>query len=390
MSIRIDRSTSAAMFGPTTGDRVRLGDTALILKVEKDLTTAGDQVKFGGGKVIRDGMGQDPRATRAGSKDKPGTPDLVITNALIIDYTGIYKADIGVRDGKICAIGAAGNPAVQDGITPGLTIGAGTEVLSAEGMIITAGGIDTHIHFISPQQIETALVSGVTTMLGGGTGPATGTLATTCTPGSWNLARMFQSLQAWPMNFGLLGKGNSSLPHALIEQIEAGACGLKLHEDWGTTPAAIDTCLTVADRYKVPLQVAIRALRHAQRGRFCRGHAGRVQGPHHPHLPLRRGAGGGHRPRHHPRYAGQLQRQPFPVRPIPRDRSRKTPSPEHRDMLMVCHHLDPSIAEDVAFADSRIRPQTIAARGYSCTTWAPSRCDVERQPGRWAASARSS
>jgi urease subunit alpha len=354
MSIRIDRSTSAAMFGPTTGDRVRLGDTALVLKVEQDLTKAGDQVKFGGGKVIRDGMGQDPRATRAGTKDKPGTPDLVITNALIVDYTGIYKADIGVRDGKICAIGAAGNPAVQDGITPGLTIGAGTEVLSAEGMIVTAGGVDTHIHFISPQQIETALVSGVTTMLGGGTGPATGTLATTCTPGSWNLARMFQSLQAWSMNFGLLGKGNASLPHALVEQIEAGACGLKLHEDWGTTPAAIDTCLTVADRYKVQVAIHTDTLNEAG---FVEDTLAAFKGRT-IHTYHSEGAGGGHAP-DIISVCGQpnvLPSSTNPTRPFT-----KNTFPEHRDMLMVCHHLDPSIAEDVAFADSRIRPQTIAA-----------------------------
>ena len=354
MSIRVGASTSAAMFGPTTGDRVRLGDTNLVLRVEADLTRAGDQVKFGGGKVIRDGMGQDPRATRAAPQGGHGTPDLVITNALIVDWTGIYKADIGVRDGRIVAIGAAGNPAIQDGITPGLTIGAGTEVLAAEGLIVTAGGIDTHIHFISPQQIETALVSGVTTMLGGGTGPATGTLATTCTPGAWNLARMFQSLEAWPMNFGLLGKGNSSLPQALVEQIEAGACGLKLHEDWGTTPAAIDTCLTVADQYKVQVAIHTDTLNEAG---FVEDTLAAFKGRT-IHTYHSEGAGGGHAPDiisvcGHPNV---LPSSTNPTRPFTRNTF-----PEHRDMLMVCHHLDPSIAEDVAFADSRIRPQTIAA-----------------------------
>lgn len=354
MSIRQARSSSAAMFGPTTGDRVRLGDTALVLRVERDLTQAGDQVKFGGGKVIRDGMGQDPRATRTGAPGQIGTPDLVITNALIVDWSGIYKADIGVRDGKIVAIGAAGNPGIQDNITPGLTIGAGTEVLSAEGLIVTAGGVDTHIHFISPQQIETALVSGVTTMLGGGTGPATGTLATTCTPGAWNLGRMFQSLQHWPMNFGLLGKGNSSLPGALVEQIEGGACGLKLHEDWGTTPAAIDTCLTVADQYKVQVAIHTDTLNEAG---FVEDTLAAFRGRT-IHTYHSEGAGGGHAPDIISICGSPnvLPSSTNPTRPFTRNTI-----PEHRDMLMVCHHLDPGIREDIAFADSRIRPQTIAA-----------------------------
>ena len=240
----------AGMFGPTTGDRVRLGDTELILEVERDLTLSGDEVKFGGGKVVRDGMGQDPRATRAS-----GAPDTVITNALVVDASGIYKADIGIRDGNICGIGNAGNPGIQDAIDTSLIIGPGTEIVAGEGLICTAGGIDSHIHFICPQLVTTAIASGITTMLGGGTGPATGTLATTCTPGAWNIARMIEAAEEYPVNLGFFGKGNSSLPEPLREQVTAGACGLKLHEDWGTTPAAIDTCLRVADEFDV--QVAI-------------------------------------------------------------------------------------------------------------------------------------
>ncbi|WGK70104.1 urease subunit alpha [Candidatus Haliotispira prima] len=349
MGIRMNGNTSAAMFGPTTGDRVRLADSALIAEVEKDLTAQGDQVKFGGGKVIRDGMGQDCRATR-----EMGTPDLVITNALIIDYTGIYKADIAVRDGRISAIGRAGNPGIQDGIIPALTIGPGTEIIAGEGMICTAGGIDAHIHFICPQQVETAIISGVTTMLGGGTGPATGTLATTCTPGAWNLARMFEAAEAWPVNFGFMGKGNSSLPDPLVEQVLAGACGLKLHEDWGTTPQAIDTCLGVAERFGV--QVAIHTDTLNESG-FVEDTIAAFKNRT-IHTYHSEGAGGGHAPdilkvcgERNVLPSSTNPTRPFTINTIP----------EHRDMLMVCHHLDPSIPEDIAFADSRIRPQTIAA-----------------------------
>lgn len=354
MSISIHRTKRAHMFGPGAGDRVRLGDTNLIARVEKDLTLGGEQSKFGGGKVVRDGMGQDPRATRASSNKSAGSPDLVITNALIIDYTGIYKADVGIRDGLICAIGNAGNPGVQDGVTAGLVIGAGTEVISAEGMILTAGGVDSHIHFICPQQIETALASGITTMVGGGTGPATGTLATTCTPGAWNLARMREAVDAYPMNFGFLGKGNSSLPAALEEQLEAGACGLKLHEDWGTTPAAIDACLTAADKYGV--QVAIHTDTLNESG-FVEDTIAAFKGRG-IHAYHSEGAGGGHAPdimtvcgMKHVLPSSTNPTLPYTVNTIA----------EHRDMLMVCHHLDANIPEDIAFADSRIRPQTIAA-----------------------------
>ena len=347
--MKISRSSHAALFGPTTGDRVRLADTALILRVEADLTASGEQVKFGGGKVIRDGMGQDPRSLR-----RYGAPDLVITNALIVDWTGIYKADLAIRDGVISAIGRAGNPGIQDGITTGMVIGPETEILAGEGMILTAGGIDSHIHFIAPQQAEVALTSGVTTMLGGGTGPATGTLATTCTPGAWNLGRMFQALEAFPLNFGLLGKGNSSLPEALFDQVSAGACGLKLHEDWGTTPAAINTCLEVAD--KTGVQVAIHTDTLNESGFVedtIQAIGGRTIHTYHSE-----GAGGGHAP-DILKVCGLpniLPSSTNPTRPFTRNTF-----PEHRDMLMVCHHLDPAIPEDVAFADSRIRPQTIAA-----------------------------
>ncbi len=358
--ISMKRSAAAEMFGPTKGDRLRLADTCLVLEVEADLTAAGDQVKFGGGKTIRDGMGQDARATRAPYKpfpsgeQAPGSPDLVITNALILDWTGIYKADVGIRDGLICAIGRAGNPGIQDGITPGLVIGAGTEVLAGEGMVLTAGGIDSHIHFISPQQVETALCSGITTMIGGGTGPATGTLATTCTPGAWNLGRMFQSLEQWPMNFGLLGKGNSSLPQALREQVVAGACGLKLHEDWGSTPAVIDACLRVADELSVQVAIHTDTLNEAG---FVEDTIAAFKGRT-IHAYHSEGAGGGHAPdilvvcgKQNVLPSSTNPTRPFTVNTIP----------EHRDMLMVCHHLDPRVPEDVAFADSRIRPQTIAA-----------------------------
>ena len=341
----IDRNTYASMFGPTTGDRVRLGDTALTIEVEKDFATYGEEVKFGGGKVIRDGMGQSQEPS---SK----TVDLVITNALILDYWGIVKADVGIRNGRISGIGKAGNPDIQDGVT--IVIGPGTEVLAGEGHILTAGGIDSHIHFICPQQIEEALMSGVTTMLGGGTGPATGTNATTCTPGPWNIGKMLQATDDMPMNLGFLGKGNASLPAALEEQLEAGACGLKLHEDWGTTPAAIDNCLNVAEKYDV--QVAIHTDTLNESGFVddtIKAFQGRAIHTYHTE-----GAGGGHAPDIIKVCAepNVLPSSTNPTRPFT-----VNTVDEHLDMLMVCHHLDPSIPEDVAFADSRIRKETIAA-----------------------------
>ena len=341
----IDRNTYASMFGPTTGDRVRLGDTALTIEVEKDFATYGEEVKFGGGKVIRDGMGQSQEPS---SK----TVDLVITNALILDYWGIVKADVGISNGRISGIGKAGNPDIQDGVT--IVIGPGTEVLAGEGHILTAGGIDSHIHFICPQQIEEALMSGVTTMLGGGTGPATGTNATTCTPGPWNIGKMLQATDDMPMNLGFLGKGNASLPAALEEQLEAGACGLKLHEDWGTTPAAIDNCLNVAEKYDV--QVAIHTDTLNESG-FVDDTINAFQGRA-IHTYHTEGAGGGHAPDIIKVCAEQnvLPSSTNPTRPFT-----VNTVDEHLDMLMVCHHLDPSIPEDVAFADSRIRKETIAA-----------------------------
>src|SRR4051812_33646623 len=347
--MRIDRSTYAEHYGPTTGDRVRLGDTDLIIEVESDRTRYGDEVKFGGGKVIRDGMGQSPEATRAG-----GAPDLVITNVLIMDYTGIYKADVAIRDGFIAAIGKAGNPGIMDGVTPGMEIGASTEILAGEGRILTAGGIDTHIHFISPNQIPEAFYSGMTTLIGGGTGPATGTKATTCTPGAWNIRRMYEAVEAFPLNFGFLGKGNASAPESLREQIRAGALGLKLHEDWGTTPAAIDQCLAVADEFDV--QVAIHTDTLNEAGFVedtIRAIAGRTIHTYHTE-----GAGGGHAP-DIIRLCGEANVLPSSTNPtMPFTRNTLD---EHLDMLMVCHHLSPSVPEDVAFADSRIRPETIAA-----------------------------
>ena len=341
----IDRNTYTSMFGPTTGDRVRLGDTALTIEVEKDFATYGEEVKFGGGKVIRDGMGQSQEPS---SK----TVDLVITNALILDYWGVVKADVGITGGRITGIGKAGNPDIQDGVT--IVIGPGTEVLAGEGHILTAGGIDSHIHFICPQQIEEALMSGVTTMLGGGTGPATGTNATTCTPGPWNIGKMLQATDDMPMNLGFLGKGNASLPAALEEQLEAGACGLKLHEDWGTTPAAIDNCLNVAEKYDV--QVAIHTDTLNESGFVddtIKAFKGRAIHTYHTE-----GAGGGHAPdiikvcaESNVLPSSTNPTRPFTVNTVD----------EHLDMLMVCHHLDSSIPEDVAFADSRIRKETIAA-----------------------------
>ena len=341
----IDRQTYASMFGPTTGDRVRLGDTALIIEVEKDFTRYGDEVKFGGGKVIRDGMGQGQLGGRE-------CVDTVITNVLILDHWGIVKANVGIKRGRISAIGKAGNPDIQDDVA--VLIGPGTEVIAGEGQILTAGGIDAHVHFICPQQVEEALMSGVTTMLGGGTGPTTGTKATTCTPGPWNIGKMLQATDDLPMNFGFLGKGNASLPLALEEQLSAGACGLKLHEDWGTTPAAIDTCLSVAEAFDV--QVAIHTDTLNESGFVddtLAAFKGRTIHTYHTE-----GAGGGHAP-DIIRACGEPNVLPSSTNPT-RPYTRNTVD-EHLDMLMVCHHLDAGIPEDVAFADSRIRKETIAA-----------------------------
>jgi urease subunit alpha len=351
MSVRIPRRTYADLYGPTTGDRVRLADTELIVEVEKDYTVYGDEITFGGGKVIRDGMGQSSTATR---ESEQGALDLVITNALILDHWGIVKADIGIRDGRIVKVGKAGNPDTQPGVDPSLVVGAATEVIAGEGKIVTAGAIDSHIHFISPQQIYEALSGGTTTMIGGGTGPATGTNATTCTPGRWNLEQMFRAAEAWPMNFGFLGKGNASDSEPLAEQIRAGACGLKLHEDWGTTPAAIDACLRVADAYDV--QVAIHTDTLNEAGfvdHTIAAIAGRAIHTYHTE-----GAGGGHAP-DIIKVAGLpnvLPSSTNPTRPLT-----VNTIAEHLDMLMVCHHLNPMVPEDVAFAESRIRQETIAA-----------------------------
>ena len=341
----IDRSAYAQMYGPTVGDRVRLGDTDLFVEVGKDYTHYGDEVTFGGGKVIRDGMGQSQRP-------RAQAVDTLITNALIIDYWGIVKADVGLKDGRIAAIGKGGNPDVQDGVD--IVVGPGTEVIAAEGQILTAGGVDAHIHFICPQQIEEALMSGVTTMLGGGTGPATGTNATTCTPGAWHLGNMLKAAEGLPMNFGFLGKGNSSLPEALEEQLAAGAMGLKLHEDWGTTPASIDNCLSVAERFDV--QVAIHTDTLNESG-FVEDTLAAFKGRA-IHTYHTEGAGGGHAP-DIIRACGEAHVLPSSTNPT-RPYTINTVD-EHLDMLMVCHHLDANIPEDVAFADSRIRRETIAA-----------------------------
>ncbi|MES9935705.1 MAG: urease subunit alpha [Sedimenticola sp.] len=342
---KISNQAYAEMYGPTTGDRVRLGDTDLVIEVEQDHTIYGDEVKFGGGKVIRDGMGQSQLATAE-------VVDTVITNALILDHWGIIKADVGIKDGRIVAIGKAGNPDVQPGID--IIVGPGTEAIAGEGSILTAGGIDSHIHFICPQQVDDALMSGVTTMLGGGTGPATGTNATTCTPGPWNIHRMLEAAEALPMNLGFLGKGNASLPLALEEQVAAGAIGLKLHEDWGTTPAAIDNCLSVADAYDV--QVAIHTDTLNESG-FVEHTLDAMKGRT-IHTYHTEGAGGGHAP-DIIKACGQSNVLPSSTNPT-RPYTVNTVD-EHLDMLMVCHHLDPNIAEDVAFAESRIRRETIAA-----------------------------
>ncbi|HEY6879730.1 MAG TPA: urease subunit alpha [Polyangiales bacterium] len=342
---KISRQAYSEMFGPTVGDRVRLADTDLIVEVERDFTIYGEEVKFGGGKVIRDGMGQSQRVGRV-------VMDVVITNALIIDHWGIVKADIGIKNGRIANLGKAGNPDIQPGVD--VVIGPGTEIIAGEGMIATAGGIDSHIHFICPQQVEEALTSGVTTMIGGGTGPATGTFATTCTPGRWNIQRMLEAADTLPMNIGLLGKGNASLPLGLEEQLEAGAMGLKLHEDWGTTPQAIDTCLSVAERYDI--QVAIHTDTLNECG-FVEDTFAAFKGRT-IHTFHTEGAGGGHAP-DIIRACGEANVLPSSTNPT-RPYTINT-ADEHLDMLMVCHHLDPAIAEDVAFAESRIRRETIAA-----------------------------
>jgi urease subunit alpha len=349
MSLRIPRHVYVDHYGPTVGDRLRLADTELIIEVERDYTVYGDEVKFGGGKVIRDGMGQSPEATSA-----QGVPDLVITNALIIDHWGIVKADVAVKEGKIVGIGKAGNRNLMDGVTPGMEIGASTEVLASEGLILTAGGIDAHIHFISPQQIHEALYSGITTMIGGGTGPATGTNATTCTPGPWNIARMYEAVEAFPLNFGFLGKGNASRPEPLVEQIRAGAMGLKMHEDWGTTPGAIDCCLAVADQYDV--QVAIHTDTLNESG-FVEHTVAALKGRT-IHAYHAEGAGGGHAPDIIKvcSYPNVLPSSTNPAMPFT-----VNTMDEHLDMLMVCHHLDSGVPEDVAFAESRIRAETMAA-----------------------------
>jgi urease subunit alpha len=346
MSSRISRAAYAHMFGPTTGDRVRLADTELLIEIERDFTTYGEEVKFGGGKTIRDGMGQS-QATRA-----EGAVDTVITNVVVLDHWGIVKADVGIRDGRIAAIGKAGNPDVQPGVD--VVIGPGTEAIAGEGKILTAGGFDTHIHFICPQQIEHALMSGVTSLLGGGTGPATGTNATTCTPGPWHLGRMIQAADDLPVNLGFAGKGNASLPKGLEEQILGGACALKLHEDWGTTPAAIDNCLAVADRFDVQVMIHTDTLNESG---FVEDSIAAFKGRT-IHAFHTEGAGGGHAP-DIIRVAGLpnvLPSSTNPTRPFT-----VNTIDEHLDMLMVCHHLDPDIAEDLAFAESRIRRETIAA-----------------------------
>lgn len=347
--MKIPRRQYADLYGPTAGDRIRLADTELIVEIEKDLTTPGEEAKFGGGKVIRDGMGQSSAASRAG-----GALDLVITNAVILDHWGIVKADIGIKHGRISGIGKAGNPDLMDGVTPGMEVGASTEVLSAEGKIVTAGGMDTHIHFICPQIITEGLANGLTSLIGGGTGPATGTNATTCTPGAWNIHRMLEAAEGFPINLGFLGKGNSSLPEGLNEQIEAGAIGLKLHEDWGTTPAAISTCLDVAEQYDV--QVAIHTDTLNEAGFVedtIKAFAGRTIHSFHTE-----GAGGGHAP-DIIKVCGEPNVLPSSTNPtMP---FTVNTMDEHLDMLMVCHHLNPRVPEDIAFAESRIRRETIAA-----------------------------
>jgi urease subunit alpha len=351
MSLKIPRRTYADLYGPTVGDRVRLADTELFVEVERDFTAYGDEITFGGGKVIRDGMGQSSGAEREGDAQ---ALDLVITNALIIDHWGIVKGDIGVRDGRIVKVGKAGNPDTMAGVDAELIVGASTEVIAGENLIVTAGAIDSHIHLIAPQQVYAALAGGTTTMIGGGTGPATGTNATTCTPGAWSLARMLEAVEAWPVNFGFLGKGNASTPEPLAEQVRAGACGLKLHEDWGTTPAAIDACLRVADEFDV--QVAIHTDTINEAG-FVEDTIAAIAGRA-IHTYHTEGAGGGHAPDiiRIAALPNVLPSSTNPTRPYT-----VNTIAEHLDMLMVCHHLNPQVPEDVAFAESRIRPETIAA-----------------------------
>ena len=351
MSLNIPRRTYADLYGPTVGDRVRLADTELFVEVERDFTSYGDEITFGGGKVIRDGMGQSSHATREGPN---GALDLVITNALILDHWGIVKGDIGVKDGRIVKVGKAGNPDTMAGVDPQLIVGAGTEVIAGENLIVTPGAMDSHIHFICPQQIPEALSGGTTTMLGGGTGPTTGTAATTCTPGAFHLARMLQAADAWPMNLGFTGKGNAAGGEPLAEQVRAGACGLKLHEDWGTTPAAISACLTIADEYDV--QVAIHTDTINEAG-FLEDTVAAIGGRT-IHTYHTEGAGGGHAPDilKIASYPNVLPSSTNPTRPFT-----VNTIAEHLDMLMVCHHLNPLVPEDVAFAESRIRAETIAA-----------------------------
>ncbi len=345
---KMDRAKYADMYGATKGDRIRLADTSLLIEVEKDYAVYGEEAKFGGGKSLRDGMGQSCRV-----RDQD-CPDTVITSAVIVDYWGIVKADIGIKDGKICGIGKAGNPDMMDGVDPNLIIGAGTEVIAGEGRILTAGGMDTHIHFISPTQVETALYSGITTMIGGGTGPADGTNATTCTPGRFNIEKMLQASEELPVNLGYLGKGNSADLDTLAEQVEAGACGLKLHEDWGSTPAAIDHCLTVCDKYDVQAAIHTDTLNEAGFVEdTVKAFKGRTIHTYHTE-----GAGGGHAPDiiRAAAFPNVLPSSTNPTMPFTRNTL-----DEHLDMLMVCHHLDKKVPEDIAFADSRIRPETIAA-----------------------------
>src|SRR5579862_2205539 len=350
MAVPLSRLAYAGHYGPTTGDRVRLADTDLVIEIEKDFALYGEEVQFGGGKVIRDSQGQSPLP----GKTKHPPLDLVITNAVVLDHWGIVKGDVGVRAGRVVAVGKAGNPLVQPGVGPRLVIGPGTEVIAGENLILTAGGIDTHVHFICPQLIETAIAAGLTTLLGGGTGPATGTNATTCTPGAWNMERMLQAAEGLPINLGFLGKGNGSLPGPLEEQIRAGACGLKLHEDWGTTPAAIDCCMAVADRFDVQVAIHTDTLNEAG---FVEDTIAAIRGRT-IHTYHTEGAGGGHAP-DIIRLCGEPNVLPSSTNPtMPFTRNTLD---EHLDMLMVCHHLSPSVPEDVAFADSRIRPETIAA-----------------------------
>ena len=351
MTLEIPRKTYADLYGPTKGDRIRLADTELFIEIEQDFAHYGDEITFGGGKVIRDGMGQNSSGLREAEN---GALDLVITNAIVLDHWGIVKADVGIKNGRIVKVGKAGNPDIMDGVDPALIVGVATEVIAGENLILTAGGIDSHIHFISPQQVYEALSNGITTMIGGGTGPATGTAATTCTPGAWNLARMLQAADAWPMNFGFLGKGNASTEAPLAEQVEAGACGLKLHEDWGSTPAAIDSCLKVADAYDV--QVAIHT-DTINEGGFLEATVAAINGRA-IHTYHTEGAGGGHAPDiiRIASFPNILPSSTNPTRPYTTNTIA-----EHLDMLMVCHHLNPQVPEDVAFAESRIRPETIAA-----------------------------